>query len=406
VLVVVAVLLPQNQKRSHRKLQRVQLAPPTNQKRIAMQNSVETNAPPLSPGDVKNGQAMVFTSCNGNDVQKWQLDSTGSFSVRGTDEAIASDGYKHGGECLDVDMTSLVPKLQVWSCAHSPNQAWSAVALPSGGSQVVNQGTGQCMTAVRTSGIAVGLDKGVMVTAAQHFPCIAGGAPNQTFHLSNYDGQGFPENFAVRMAGELCLQPQIVRTPHFDSVAFITPDKHISVVAINLGEEPVEFTLYDEQLGIGVDNVRLPAHAIHSYRWTTHANSEENIGLGEARVSAISAAAVGAQTAMLVDDELLLLGDIKQRPTKSRPGELRPSDTMFTEPRSNEASPAVSPVNAIALTALFVAVAATLILRNTLTRGVHTSLVNEREMPLREPLRTADHLDYHSFGESRPLASD
>lgn len=88
---------------------------PAGSKRIAMQNSVETHAPPLSPGDVKNGQPMVFTSCNGNDVQKWKLDSTGSFSVRGTDKAIASDGYKHGGECLDVDMTNLVPKLQVGS---------------------------------------------------------------------------------------------------------------------------------------------------------------------------------------------------------------------------------------------------------------------------------------------------
>lgn len=96
------------------------------------------------------------------------------------------------------------------------------------------------MTAVRTSGVAVGLDKGAMVTAAQHFPCIAGGAPNQTFHLSNYDGQGFPDNFAVRMEGELCLQPQIVLTPHFDAVAFLTPDRHISVVAMNLGDEPVE----------------------------------------------------------------------------------------------------------------------------------------------------------------------
>ena len=80
------------------------------------------------------------------------------------------------------------------------------------------------LPAVKTSGTAVGLDKGVTVTAAQLFPCAGGGAANQTFALANYDEGGFPANFPVRTAAGLCLQPQITRVPHFDAVAFQAPD--------------------------------------------------------------------------------------------------------------------------------------------------------------------------------------
>ena len=382
---------------------------PAGSKRIALDNSVETHAPPLSPDDVKNGQAMIFAPCNGNDVQKWKLDSTGSFSVRGTDRAVASDGYKHGGECLDVDLTSSVRKLQTWSCAHSPNQLWSAVSIPGGGSKVVNQGTGACMTAVQTSGDAVGLDKGVKVTAAEYSPCIAGGAPNQTFHLNNYDGQGFPANFPVRTDDGLCLQPQITRTPHFDAVAFITPDDHVSLVAMNLGEAAVEFDLYDEQLGIGAQKVTIPPHAIHSYRWTTHDNYEQEGGADGEHAAMLEA--------RLVDEELLLLGEKEEtqkgqatverpatvempatieRPATTTPQKLRPIQMVSVEPRAGETSSAVGSLSAVALTALVVVVAAALVAaRSTLTRALCTSPIIEQEM--REPLRDADHFEYRRY---------
>ena len=40
------------------------------------------------------------------------------------------------------------------------------------------------------------------VIAAQLHPCLADGAATQTFTLSNYDSQGFPTHFPVRVDAE------------------------------------------------------------------------------------------------------------------------------------------------------------------------------------------------------------
>ena len=241
---------------------------PPGSRRIALKNLVETKAPPLAPGDVKNGQALVFTPCDGNAVQKWSLDESGGLVVKGTDVAPESDGYKHGGECADAATDSPVPKVQVWGCAHSANQQWEARPVKDGsGHQLYSAGTDSCLTAVRVSGSQVGLDPGTTVTAAQFFPCEASKSDAQTFALANYDAGGFPSSFPVRTSSGLCLQPSITRIPHFDAVAFQTPDGGVSLVAINIGEEALDFALHDAQAGAGVPHVTLPAHAIHTYRW-------------------------------------------------------------------------------------------------------------------------------------------
>ena len=64
---------------------------------------------------------------------------------------------------------------------------------------------------------------------------------------------------------ELCLQPQIQRTPRFDAVAFQRPDGAVSVVAINNGEEALTFDLHDGTLGMGVEGVTIPPHAMQSF---------------------------------------------------------------------------------------------------------------------------------------------
>ena len=67
---------------------------PAGSKRIHLKNTVEIQAPPLEAGDVKNGQALLFAPCDGNDVQKWQLSDDGSLIIPGTDEAKSSEGYR------------------------------------------------------------------------------------------------------------------------------------------------------------------------------------------------------------------------------------------------------------------------------------------------------------------------
>ena len=245
-------------------------------KRIHLKNLVETQAPPLEPGDVKNGQALLFAPCDGNDVQKWSMDSDGSLIIPGTNEAKASEGFEHGGECIDHDQTSYIPgKLQTYACAHSPNQQWAVRSVP-GGSNIYSLASGMCVTAISTTGSAVGLDAGTTVTAAQLRECVPPGEEGsaaQTFRLENYDAQGFPTNFPVRTTAgapggsELCLQPQIVRVPHFDAVAFEQPDKSISLVMINIGDSAIQFTLVDKDSKAGIKHLTLPSHAIHTYRW-------------------------------------------------------------------------------------------------------------------------------------------
>ena len=114
------------------------------------------------------------------------------------------------------------------------------------------------------------------MTAAQLRECVPPGEEGsaaQTFRLENYDAQGFPTNFPVRTTAgapggsELCLQPQIVRVPHFDAVAFEQPDKSISLVMINIGDSAIQFTLVDKDSKAGIKHLTLPSHAIHTYRW-------------------------------------------------------------------------------------------------------------------------------------------
>ena len=91
----------------------------------------------------------------------------------GTNEAESSDGFQHGGMCMDNDDQGYLPdKLQAYACAHSPPQAF-AVEPVAGGSQILHVASGKCVTAVQTSGAAVGLDQGVTIVAAQLKPCVA-----------------------------------------------------------------------------------------------------------------------------------------------------------------------------------------------------------------------------------------
>ena len=77
----------------------------------------------------------------------------------------------------------------------------------------------------------------------------------------------------MRTADSLCLQPQIARVPHFDAVGFLTPDDTVTVVALNIGDQPITMTLHDAASKLGTAGLTVPAHAIHTYRWPVDVNA-------------------------------------------------------------------------------------------------------------------------------------
>ena len=270
-------------------------------RKVKLTNLVETEWPPLSPADVKNGAALAFLPCEaGNAVQQFRLTGkhaeTMGIVASGTDEASGSDGYGIGGECVEFCISGecWFPKVQLWACKQgdSPdplhggkgNQAWTINTVP-GGSQLVNPTSGLCLTAVKAEGWAVGLDAGLTVTAAQAHPCAKPGSLNQTFLLTG-DGTGDAlSDGAVTISSALngkCLQPQLSKSPHFDAVAFEHPDDgEVAMVVMNTNDAAIDITIKDETGGAAVTH-SVPGHAIHSYRWVPEATPSSG-GLGAAR---------------------------------------------------------------------------------------------------------------------------
>jgi len=254
--------------------------------RTKLVDSVAVQTPPITADDVKNGQALVFQPCDGDPAQRWMASTSGSVHVVGTDTAIGSDGYEHGGMCIDFATDSPYARLQVWQCWDgSPNQTYNVTKVP-GGQRIFNIAYQKCVTVVKGPGNIAGADPGTTVTAAQLHECKEPGDPSQTFFLANYDGQGFPTNFPIRWDGDMCLQPRIERVPHFDSVSFISPEGVHTLVVMNIGVSDIGFSLYDESAKMGAVGLSVPAHSIQSYTWSASGKlsveAEEMIGANQA----------------------------------------------------------------------------------------------------------------------------
>lgn len=227
-------------------------------RQISITNTVQVPRPEVKPEDVIDKRLLVITCRAGTGAQTFTFDdSTSTLSVYGT--------------CVEpgtVDVTGGL-ELQMASCqAESANQQWS-VQQTSAGSQFVHVSSGKCLTNVKTHGDAVGMDKGVDVQAAQLLPCDSSNA-DQIFQTV---GDG---TFAIQTPNGLCVQPYNLDKVLFDAVAFQAPDGEITLVALNIGDEPVTFDLYDANLGGGAP-VQVPSHGIVSYVWAPDQSSIESI---------------------------------------------------------------------------------------------------------------------------------
>ena len=249
---------------------------PAGSRRIEMTSTVVKERE-ITVDDVVAGQPLVFLPCSGSDVQSWTLDDTASLYIANAPEM-----------CVDISNHGSDPRLDAYTCAHTANQMWERRIVPACSdedaeshgiacSQLVNPPTGKCLTKSTVSGALIGLDAGTMYTVAQAQPCKSAGEPSQTFELVRGDQGGFPGDFPIRAPAiasndpdspdsqELCMQPFVRIEPNFGAVAFETPDGGVSVVALNSGDAPLTFDLYDSTVGMGVEDVTMPAHSMQSF---------------------------------------------------------------------------------------------------------------------------------------------
>jgi len=223
-------------------------------RQISVENTVQVPRPEVKTEDVIGRRLPVITCRPGTGAQTFTFD----------DSAKTLSVY---GACVEpgaIDETGGVGavELQMASCQDgAANQQWS-VQSTSAGSRFVHESSGKCLTNVKTHGDAVGMDAGVDVQAAQLMPCDSGNA-DQTFQAVQTDG-----TFAIETPGGLCAQPYDLDKVLFDAVAFQAPDGQVTLVALNVGDEPVAFDLYDTNLGAGT-SVEVPSHGIVSYVYAT-----------------------------------------------------------------------------------------------------------------------------------------
>jgi len=232
-------------------------------RQISVANTVTVPRPDVKPEDVIDKRLLVITCRAGTGAQTFAFnDSAKSLSVYGT--------------CVEpsttIDVTSGV-ELQMAACSGSANQEWTVQpnskcknGVCYSGSEFVHVSSGKCLTNIKTHGDAVGMDKGVDVQAAQLLPCETLDA-DQTFKSVGDD------TFAIETQSGLCVQPYNLDKVLFDAVAFQAPDGEVTLVALNVGDEPVTFDLYDANLGGGAP-VKVPAHGIVSYKWAPEQSTE------------------------------------------------------------------------------------------------------------------------------------
>ena len=77
--------------------------------------------------------------------------------------------------------------------------------------------------------------------------------------------------FAGQTPNGLCVQPYNLDKVFFDAVDFQAPEGEITIVGLNIGDEPVTFDLYDANFGGGAP-VQVPSHGVVSYVGTGSIN--------------------------------------------------------------------------------------------------------------------------------------
>lgn len=253
---------------------------PPGSRLVGLTNAVSTKPPPVNEGDIAYG-FLVLEPCkddpDGKAVQTWVYSSHSTFDYPGVDLAFKVLGLC---ACIVNGDESNGAVLYVMKCQYGHGEALRLQEVNDGTSnsfhiydmEVYDNKLRKCLTSRLARGSDIGMDKGVQILVVEMYECVPG-ALNQTFQLVRVsDGGECKAGDECRMiAGyphtdsPMCVQPQLVRRPHFDAAAFETPSGDISVVALNLGDESIKYTLYDTSSGYGASDLEMPPHSMVSY---------------------------------------------------------------------------------------------------------------------------------------------
>lgn len=204
---------------------------PPGSHRIDLVNNV---APaPLQPADVL-GKRFKFSPCSDGNGMTWSYD----------EKAKTLQEYGLCAE-LDGDGRGIVMK----ACSGNSKQQWTIADGKNPGEKSIKHiviGVGEkCVTAETVSGPVVGLDPGVDVEAGLAENCGDVAGQIQTFELTASGDKTFPQGFHIKASDGNCMIPVGGDTINFDAVAFESETGDVSVIAMNMGEQDIDFDLYD-----------------------------------------------------------------------------------------------------------------------------------------------------------------
>mmetsp|Transcript_20692 Transcript_20692/g.45414 ORF Transcript_20692/g.45414 Transcript_20692/m.45414 type:complete len:714 (-) Transcript_20692:200-2341(-) len=230
---------------------------PPGSRRIALTNSVAGAVPTITAGDVSQGK-LALEDCKEDPIQKWTYkEGKGVLSLYGLCALIPGSVFYEWGFPI------------LYACSGMGTQSWHLEKVP-GGVRIVEPSVKMCFTKKTVKGNVVGLDAGVTKEAILLFNCAAAGSANQTFQIDSFGDEAYPTGFQLKSDGK-CVQPVAQRRPHFDAVAFETPKGEISMVVLNIGDNAVDFTIYDNSSQTGSKDVKLPGHSIATFMWPSKA---------------------------------------------------------------------------------------------------------------------------------------
>eukprot|EP00927_Polykrikos_kofoidii_P072723 TRINITY_DN68807_c0_g1_i1.p1 TRINITY_DN68807_c0_g1~~TRINITY_DN68807_c0_g1_i1.p1 ORF type:complete len:716 (+),score=88.68 TRINITY_DN68807_c0_g1_i1:73-2148(+) len=158
--------------------------------------------------------------------------------------------------------------IQMKQCRTHSSQQWN-VTSKNNTWTLVNVNSSMCLTEKQTSGQTIGLDPGVDAQGGFVETCNAssGQGPRDTTVQKFIATNRSSASFSLATAAGNCMLPAGAGNAKFDAVAFVTPNKNVSMVVLNMDDEAVHFDIYDVASKVGFRSVELPAHAIATYTW-------------------------------------------------------------------------------------------------------------------------------------------